>query len=416
MSRHRCGPGRLVRGVLGMLLLSLPGCALFTPSATSSHQGSAFSWLTNWVNQPLEGDAGFDVEKLRPDPSPATVDAGDLLEITVWDLDEPGKPYTFPVRVSEQRMIEAPLVGQVSVADQSREQIEQELARAYVAREYLVDPRILVRSLDPPSIKVQVSGAVQRPGFVELARSQCSVHAALISCGGLKKPAGHQVAIVCPASQPVVSPHAPTPPVEVHPTAEVRPTADAPAEQYANTVHGLSVDVPSDSPTAAIAPAAAESAVRAVRADPRAGATADSKVRAVTVWYDLTRDEDREALRNIRLREGDEVIVKGALPPVRVGGVVRQPGAFPVPPGRSLNVWQAIEMAGGVSVHDAPLNITLIHPAAEGRAAQRTSLHVPEYDQHPPQSPLLEPGDILHVEPTTGSKLKRAVGDLWSKP
>jgi hypothetical protein len=31
-------------------------------------------------------------------------------------------------------------------------------------------------------------------------------------------------------------------------------------------------------------------------------------------------------------------------------------------------------------------------------------------------SPFVEPGDVLHVEPTTGSRIKRAVGDLWSKP
>jgi protein involved in polysaccharide export with SLBB domain len=100
---------------------------------------------------------------------------------------------------------------------------------------------------------------------------------------------------------------------------------------------------------------------------------------------------------------------------MRIGGHVRQPGAFPLPPGRAVNVWQAIEMAGGIA-SDTPLNITLIRPSSEGRAARRWSLSVENYEKHPPTSPLIEPGDVLHVEPTTGSKIKRAVGDLWNKP
>ena len=77
---------------------------------------------------------------------------------------------------------------------------------------------------------------------------------------------------------------------------------------------------------------------------------------------------------------------------------------------------QAIKLAGGLSIHDVPLSITLIHPATDGRPATRKFLHVSDYDKHPPESPLLEPGDVLHVEPTTGGKIRRAVGDLWSKP
>jgi hypothetical protein len=133
-------------------------------------------------------------------------------------------------------------------------------------------------------------------------------------------------------------------------------------------------------------------------------------------WYNLNRAEDRDALRSVQLAEGDEVIVKAALAPVRVGGSLRHPGAYPLPPGRNLNVWQAIEMAGGVASPDTPLNITLIRPASEGRAARRWFLNVENYEKHPPTSPLLEAGDVLHIEPTTGSKIKRAVGDLWNKP
>jgi protein involved in polysaccharide export with SLBB domain len=125
---------------------------------------------------------------------------------------------------------------------------------------------------------------------------------------------------------------------------------------------------------------------------------------------------DREQLKALQLAEGDTVTVKAAALPLRIGGVVARPGAYPLPAGRSLSVWQAIDRAGGIRGDNVPLNITLLRPAGEGHSARRWSLNVAAYDQHPMASPLVEPGDVLHVEPTTGSKIKRAVGDLWNKP
>ena len=77
---------------------------------------------------------------------------------------------------------------------------------------------------------------------------------------------------------------------------------------------------------------------------------------------------------------------------------------------------KAIDLAGGVCDENVPLNITLLRPAGEGRNAQRWYLPVAAYDHHPTAAPHVEHGDVLHVEPTTGSKIKRAVGDLWNKP
>ncbi len=118
---------------------------------------------------------------------------------------------------------------------------------------------------------------------------------------------------------------------------------------------------------------------------------------------------------SLHLSEGDAVIVKSATPPLRIGGIVNHPGAFPLPVGRSLNVWQAIELAGGVRDTNVPLNLTLMRPAADGRAAQHWYLNVDSYERHPAASPYVEPGDVLRVEATTGGKIRRAVGDLWNK-
>jgi hypothetical protein len=143
---------------------------------------------------------------------------------------------------------------------------------------------------------------------------------------------------------------------------------------------------------------------------------ASGAAEAATVWYDALLAPDRERLKLVHLADGDIVTVKAAAQPLRIGGVVNRPGAYPLPAGRSLNVWQAIDLAGGIRDENAPLNITLMRPAGEGRAARRWYLNVANYDQHPAASPSVEPGDVLHVEPTAGSRIRRAVGDLWNKP
>lgn len=457
----------------GLMLPVLAGCAMLeTPaplpvqsSTPASAPPTALSWLTNWVSQPIEMAPGFDIESIKPTLKPAIVGQDDLIEITVWELYEPGKPYSFPVRVSGRHTIEVPLLGEMPVSDRTIAQIEATLVDAYRNGEYLQNPRVLVRSLDAPIVKVQVTGAVNRAGFVELTRSDRSVYAAVLSAGNLKKSSGTQIGITRRAevrSSAEIAPALPTVdrPVE-HPVnaTVIEPGPHHAPEQRANSVEDLSVptvapvirpsagDQPllsvgdsvanqagppatSAAPTRQPLPAKSEriavsNDVRPVNARPSAtGLGASDPGRNAppetgeqpTVWYDVALAHEREQLKWVVLAEGDVVTIKEAAPPLRIGGFVNRPGGYPLPPGRTLNAWQAIELAGGVRDETIPLNITLLRPAGDGHGARRWYLNVVEYQQHPTASPLVEPGDVLQVEPTTGSKIKRAVGDLWSKP
>ena len=435
-------PLPFIAGLLaGCLVLPLSGCALFNPAPAANSTNGAFAWLTNWVNQPIDAAADFDLETLRPEPRPAVVAPDDLLEVTVWDLYEPGKPYTFPVRVSERQTVEVPLINEIPVADRTLSQVEVGLVESLQSGEFLLHPKVLVRSLDPPTVKVQVSGAVARTGFMELPRNDASVYAALVSAGGLKRTAASQIAVVRHSYQ--------SSPPSVEPTREredpvgaISQTAALKSvhpEQHANSIEELSVDPghlspekavhSGDQPDAESRPSLETTATNHASTKPAtAGRLTPFEIQQrdllyrgpgsgeFMTWFDLDRADHRDALRSVRLAEGDEVIVKAVAPPVRIGGIVLHPGAYPLPAGRSLNVWQAIDMAGGLRARDVPLNITLVRPAAEGRPAQRKSLSVADYSRHPQESPSVEPGDVLHVEPTTGSKIKRAVGDLWNKP
>jgi protein involved in polysaccharide export with SLBB domain len=432
---------RWLSALLAALLpAACTGCRVLDVPQAATSQSSAFAWLTNWTGQPMDAAPGFDVESLRPDPRLPAVAPGELLEVTVWDLNEPGQAYTFPVRVTERRTIEVPLLGELPVADRSCAQVEAGLIDGYRTGEFLVNPRVLVRSLDPSRVKVQVSGALLRPGYVELSRTDTSVYAALVSAGGLRKSAGTQVGIVRrsdPAAYNRTMDQVRRRLDQIQATVATRSadgvsiqetSAASPAEQHANLAETLSVDADRTSPSEAAGEG--KLVLDRVADDVQTGRGEfaarehhhlawhgiDPFPEQITSWFDAARPEDQAELRKLKLRDGDEVIVKATVPPVRVGGVVERPGAYPIPPGSAMDVWQAIDRAGGVRTRGVPLNITLIHPASDGRPAKRWFVNVSEYDDHPAESPVLEPGDVVHVEPTAGGKIKRVVGELWKQP
>jgi protein involved in polysaccharide export with SLBB domain len=421
-ARHACSPAKIASIVSAALMLG--GCTMLDTASPASSQATPLSWLTNWVNQPVELTPGFDVESIKPDPRPVTVQTENLLEITVWDLYEPGKPYSFPVRVSSRKTIEVPFLGEVPVEGRTVHEIETTLRDGYHKGEYLLNPRVLVRSLDSPLVKVLVAGAVNRGGFVELSRADPSVYAAIVSAGGLRKTAGTQVAVTRRAGsgsmpQPEIHTNQPASMSADGPGDDVPPNEPHPPAQRANSLDELSVppSIQGARPAAnqalfSVVDTDGNGETRPMRAD--AGPVAHTE--EVTVWYDVSLPHDREQLKSLQLNEGDSVNVKAAAPPLRIDGIVNRPGAYPLPPGRILNVWEAIEMAGGVRDGIIPLNITLLRPAAEGRGARRSSLHVDAYEDHPAEAPQVEAGAVLHVEPTTGSKIRRAVGDWWHKP
>ncbi len=363
--------------------LAAPGCAIFSPPAATAPR--PLSWLTHFVSQPLDASEAFDLNSIKPPPHAASVGSDSLLEITVWDLLEPGSPHTFPVRVSAAQTIDVPLLGEISVAGKTIPEIEQGLHDALQSGEFLNQPRVLVRSLDAPQVTIHVSGAVIRPGPVALPRTNASVYAALVSAGGLKAAAGTQIAVS----------HKPTGGTPArHKKNEGEPVlANAQSQLYANAA-GVSADDSGE-----------------VQGD-RAPSPADLPE---THWYDVSVESEARELTALLLSDGDGLMVKAVVAPIRISGEVARPGAYALPTDKLLNVWQALLLAGDVQTHGVPLNITLVRPARDGRGAQRWFVNIEEIDARPAVAPAVQPGDLIHVEQTTSGKIRRAVGDLWNK-
>jgi len=332
----------------------------------------------------MENGPTFDPEILRPETPIADLTPDSLLEITVWDLFEPNKPHTFPVRIAANSTVELPMLEPVSTEKLSLRQIEEAIAQNYRDNDLLKKPRVLVRSLDPTSVRVAVTGAVNRSGTVDLPRGEASVFSALMASGGLKKNAGTHIGL---SRRVIDSPLSSTSTTAAKPVQQMSDTPTDPLVQRVNSLEPITVAMAEPEP---------------------------AKPVGDTTWYDLTKDADRKALQTLTLRAGDAIIFKMMQPPVRIGGDVARPGPYTLPLDGSLDVWQTLELAGGPDKPEQSFQVVLMKPAAEGRGPQRWSRTVNSWSEHPPASPAVQPGDAIHLEAISGKVLQQAVQHLWN--
>ena len=399
MASSACIVGRASRpssvAALLCVWMAASGCnALFNqPVASAGPQ--ALNWLTNLVPPAVEPPAAPDVAALKPPDAPAGFRSGDLLEVTVWDLYEPGRAHTFPSRVDEAGMIEAPFVGGIEGRGDSPREVEKRLAEALSRQELLKQPRILVRELDAPPTRIFVTGAVQRPGLVELPHREVSVYAAIVSAGGFRKTAGSRVLVSHRSSE---TPKSTTPDKadsDKKPKTEAseKDEFDAAMAEMERGADSTKDAVVTQSKPASAAPEAQASEKRSPEGQ----------------WFDLARERDRQMLSVLQLSEGDTLMIPQSMPPVRIVGAVVQPGSYPLPAGDAINIWEALQMARGLKHTDIPLLVTLTRPASEERSAQRWSFTLKPGDPWPMNAPFVHSGDTIHVEPTTRGRLQRVV-------
>src|SRR6185295_11227696 len=113
--------------------------------------------------------------------------------VTIWDLYEPGKPHTFPARVDGQGQVVVPHLDPIEVLGTTTAEVEAKLIETYRTQDLLKQPRVLVRTLTSTPLHIYVTGAVLRPGLIDLPPRDSSVFAALIAAGGLSRSAGLHV-------------------------------------------------------------------------------------------------------------------------------------------------------------------------------------------------------------------------------
>ncbi len=125
-----------------------------------------------------------------PDDADYVIGAFDKIRIEVFEMKE----LETVRRVSKDGKISLPLLGELVVGGLTTQQAEDSLAQMLRDRELVKAPRVSISIEEYVSRRVYVSGAVNRPGAVELLGTKTLVEV-LAESGGLSDRAGRRILI-----------------------------------------------------------------------------------------------------------------------------------------------------------------------------------------------------------------------------
>ena len=276
------------------------------------------------------------------------VGAGDLLEISVFEVEELSK---IRLRVPLRGVISLPLLGQIQAAGRTTAELEDEI-RTRLQRKFMHDPQVSVFLTEHNSQRVSVIGAVRKGGVFTLNRP-IRLADALALAEGLTDEADRHVYVIRRV-----------------------PIAAAPGIGAAGAGTG-----------AAGAGAGAAGVARTAGSPPGRDATAE-----VMAPIDLSELADGREDLNVALRSGDVVHVPRA-GSVYVGGTVERPGSFLLR--GKTTVQQAILAAGGVKDVADWSDVRLYRKTPSGEV-EVTSYDLEAFEQGKP-APELQRNDVVVV-------------------
>jgi protein involved in polysaccharide export with SLBB domain len=290
---------------------------------------------------------------------------GDIIDVSVPEIDELQNQ---KVRVSAEGQIELPLVGTLEAAGLG----ESELHDALVERlkVYMKKPRVELFVENYRSRGVAIMGAVQKPGYYDMANEQESLQAMIGQAGGFSSSAAQQI-IFSPAH-----------PKDLAPGSSKVSGFDL--------SHGGFAQANQNGADKSIASASDESHSLPLSSTP-APAAADTPAE-YSVTLNLDTGGDAGCL-SLPARPGDVVIVPVA-GQVMVEGWVQNPGAFSITPG--MTILGAVTAAGG-PVFSWWVELIRAN-AVGGKTITHYTLSRLESGQEP--DPPVQSGDVLLVEKT----------------
>ncbi len=139
---------------------------------------------TKWSAGDLDGKSVIGHASSSAQRSDYIIGPEDLLEISVFELEGLNKT----VRVSEEGMINLPLLGEVRAEGQTRRGLE-EVVRNLLEVKYINNPQVSVFIREFRSRSVSVIGSVRRPGTYKLLGTRTLIHM-ISESGGLTDNAG----------------------------------------------------------------------------------------------------------------------------------------------------------------------------------------------------------------------------------
>jgi polysaccharide biosynthesis/export protein len=345
--------------VLCLALLGICSCGLAAKTGQSGRDNSLSAGTTQSLNRTIFADEKFTEERCivpqlaalwqerdHETVADLPVGPGDVISLSVPEIDEIQNQR---VRVSALGTISLPLIGTLQVAGMS----ENELRQAIELRlsKYMKTPRVELFVENYRSRSVAIVGAVQKPGYYDMAEDSNSLMDMIGLAGGLSPVAAQKI---------IFSP------------ARIEQRAHEP---LADSDQG-----------GQIVPAGAASAIET------SNRTASSQSRetqhSIVLNLDMAGDV---ACLSMPARPGDAVLVPVA-GQVMVQGWVQNPGAFNVTPGMTL--LGAVSAAGGATFS---WTAELLRGDAHG-GKQISEYSLPKLQSGEEQDPSVQSGDVVLVE------------------
>jgi polysaccharide export outer membrane protein len=286
---------------------------------------------------------------LRPNRTEYRIGARDLLEIEIYELEEPTKSKLLKVRVSQDGSVLLPLIGNVPAAGSTALEVQQGITER-LAKDYLVNPSVSVVVAEHQARRVTVLGSVKSPGTFRLQENSTTLVDVLALSGGPDDKAGSVVYVVRAESAD------PTIPTVVAAEASIGPP---PRRADPKTPRLLKIDL-----------------------------------------HDLVERGDLAA--NCTLEDGDVVHV----PPAAqffVMGQVASGGAFPLR--GDITLLRAIALAGGLKEEATPAATVLIRNSAKGRVT--IPIDLTEVEAGSEKDLLMQPDDVLVVSESGPDRFAR---------
>ena len=140
-----------------------------------------------WIQKEVEPEEQF------PGPTPDDLEApdedyilgpGDLIDITVFELMQPGQPYVTRQRISQSGRITFPYLGTVTCAGLTTRGLEEKMGDL-LDPDYLADPQVTVFVSEYRNLSVSVLNGVARAGIYPMTKQEMTLLELVAMAGGI---------------------------------------------------------------------------------------------------------------------------------------------------------------------------------------------------------------------------------------
>mgnify|MGYP002623722009 CR=1 FL=1 len=318
---------------LGVLTLSTVGCArnnVYTPSTLPPQFAAHHVKSTRQIDLTQLGQSMETSDRLH---------VGDVVELTIASGVEDRIPPVWKLRVSEEGILNIPIVGPVRVANVELTESERLIREASIQRGFYVDPHVSLILKDRHVNRITVMGAVEKQGTVKLPAANSDLLSAIMEAGGLAKDAGTIVEIRTPQ----------------------RPTRSSSGVQPASY---------------------------------------QGEVTVKSTRVDLEKLGSDPNSQDLKLADGASVMVLEKEPrAIQVIGLVRKPDQFQIPNDQDIHLLDALALGGGRTMEIAD-KVKVIRRHEETKQPVVIEASVRKAKRGGADNLMLAKGDVVSVEET----------------